>query len=103
MPEMLYALGKAALNLEPAQAENALSRVIELEKQTLLAGQAYQGLATLHRKQGKTELASQELKEFQRIQSLVQPERAAYESAVKREPGAVEPCHRVEASTSARI
>jgi hypothetical protein len=40
--------------------------------ETLLAGQAYQGLATLHRKQGKTELASQELKEFQRIQSLVQ-------------------------------
>lgn len=72
MPETLYTLGKAALNLEPAQAETALSRVIELEKRTLLAAQAYQALATLHRKQGKTELAAKEVKEFQRIQSLVQ-------------------------------
>lgn len=70
MPETLYALGKVALNLEPTQAESALSRVIELEKETLLAGQAYQALATLHRKQGKTELAAKELKEFQRIQSV---------------------------------
>jgi tetratricopeptide (TPR) repeat protein len=72
MPETLYDLGKAGLNLEPAEAEHALSRVIELEKETMLTAQAYQALATLHRKQGKTELAAKELKEFQRIQGRVQ-------------------------------
>jgi tetratricopeptide (TPR) repeat protein len=72
MPETLYDLGKAGLNLEPAEAESALLRVIELEKETMLAAQAYQALATLHRKQGKTELAAKELKEFQRIQTQIQ-------------------------------
>jgi hypothetical protein len=92
----------AVFNPKPSQAESALSRVIKLEKQTLMAGQAYQALATLHRKQEKTELAAQELKEFQRIQGLA-AEGAAYELAAKCEPGAVGLSHRVEASTSARI
>jgi len=72
MPETLYDLGKAGLNLEPAQSERWLLRVVQLEKETLLAAQAYQALATLHRKQGKTELAGTEVKEFQRIQAQVQ-------------------------------
>jgi tetratricopeptide (TPR) repeat protein len=72
MPETLYDLGKSALNLQPPEAERALLRVTELEKETLLASQAYQALSVLHRKQGKTELASKELQEFQRIQSLLQ-------------------------------
>ena len=72
MPETLYDLGKAGLNLEPTQAERALLRVIELEKETMLAAQAYQALATLHRKQGKSELATREIKEFQRIQAQMQ-------------------------------
>jgi tetratricopeptide (TPR) repeat protein len=72
MPETLYDLGKSALNLQPAEAERALLRVTALEKETLLASQAYQALSVLHRKQGKTELASKELQEFQHIQSLLQ-------------------------------
>jgi tetratricopeptide (TPR) repeat protein len=72
MPETLYDLGKSALNLEPAEAEHALVRVTELEKETLLASQAYQALSVLHRKQGKAELAAKELQEFQRIQSQLQ-------------------------------
>lgn len=72
MPETLYAIGKSGLNLAPAQSERALLRVIELEKESLLAAQVYQALSTLHRKQGKTELAAKELKEFQRIQQQVE-------------------------------
>ena len=72
MPETLYDIGKAGLNLAPAQSERALLRVIELEKETLLAAQAYQALSTLHRKQGKAELAAKEIKEFQRIQQQVE-------------------------------
>jgi tetratricopeptide (TPR) repeat protein len=75
MPETLYDLGKSALNLQPGEAEQSLLRVTALEKETLLAAQAYQALSVLHRKQGKTELASKELQEFQRIQSLLEQER----------------------------
>jgi tetratricopeptide (TPR) repeat protein len=74
MSETLYDLGKSALNIQPAEAERALFRVTELEKETLLAAQAYQALSVLHRKQGKAELASKELQKFQHIQSLVQQE-----------------------------
>jgi tetratricopeptide (TPR) repeat protein len=72
MPETLYDLGRSALNLQPAEAERALLRVVTLERDTRLASQAYQVLSTLHRKQGKTELASKELQESQRIQSLLE-------------------------------
>jgi len=72
MPETLYDLGKAGLNLEPAESGHALLRVTELEKESMLAAQAHQALATLYRKQGKTELAAKELKEFQRIQAEIQ-------------------------------
>ncbi len=49
MPETLYALGKAAAISDPDVAEHALERVIELEKDTPLAGQAYLVLAQIHR------------------------------------------------------
>jgi tetratricopeptide (TPR) repeat protein len=70
MPETLYALGKAAAVSDPPLAEKAFGRLIELEKDTLLAGQAYLALADIHRKLGKTEMASKEMQEFRRIQSL---------------------------------
>jgi len=70
--DTLYALGKATLNSDAPVAENSLMRVTELEKDTLLAAQAYQSLAAIHRKQGKPELAAQEMREFQRINALSQ-------------------------------
>jgi tetratricopeptide (TPR) repeat protein len=70
MPETLYALGRAAAVVDPNLAEHAFARVIELEKETPLAGQAYLALAGIHRKQGKTELAAREMQEYGRIQTL---------------------------------
>jgi tetratricopeptide (TPR) repeat protein len=70
--DTLYAFGKATFNSEASVAEKSLTRVIELEKDSRLAAQAYQALATLHRKQGKNDLAAQEMREFQRIMTLVQ-------------------------------
>jgi tetratricopeptide (TPR) repeat protein len=70
MPETLYALGKAAAASDPDAAEHALQRVIELEKDTPLAGQAYLALAQLHRKQGKTDQAARDMQDYRRIQAL---------------------------------
>ena len=70
MPETLYALGRAAAISDPDAAEHALQRVIELEKDTPLAGQAYLALAQLHRKQGKTDQAARDMQEYRRIQAL---------------------------------
>ena len=70
MPETLYLLGKAVMVSDPTLTERVLGRVIELEKDTALAGQAYLALAGLHRKLGKTEQAAKEMQEFRRIQSL---------------------------------
>ena len=67
MPETLYALGKASAVGNPKLAEQALNRVIAIEKDTQLAGTAYFVLAGIHRKQGKTELAAQEMQEFRRL------------------------------------
>lgn len=69
MPETLFSLGKAAAVADPASAEKALNRVVELEKDTPLAAQAYFTLATIHRKQGKTELATRETEQFRRLQA----------------------------------
>jgi tetratricopeptide (TPR) repeat protein len=71
MPETLYALGRATASSEPSVAEHALSRVIELEKDTPLAAQAYLALAGMHRRQGKTDQAAREMQEYRRIQALV--------------------------------
>jgi len=70
MPETLYALGRTLAVSAPEAAEVPLGRVIALEKQTPLAGQAYLLLASIHRKQGKTEEAAREVAEYKRIQNL---------------------------------
>jgi tetratricopeptide (TPR) repeat protein len=72
MPETLYSLGKAAsLDGNPAAAENAWTRVIELEKESSLAAQAHFGLANLYRKQGNTAKAQHEMQEYKRLQNRV--------------------------------
>ena len=73
MSETLYALGRAAAVVNPNAAEYALARVIELEKDTSLAGQAYLALAGIHRKEGKTEQAAREMQEYTRIQNVKGP------------------------------
>ena len=70
MPETLYALGRAAASDDPNVAEHALTRVIELEKETPLAAQAYLALAGVHRRQGKPDQAAHDLQEYRRIQAL---------------------------------
>lgn len=70
MPETLYALGRAAASGEPSVAEHALTRVVELEKDTPLAAQAYLALAGVHRRQGKTDQAARDMQEYRRIQDL---------------------------------
>jgi tetratricopeptide (TPR) repeat protein len=70
MPETLYALGRALAVSDPDRAERALDRVIALEKQTSLAGQAYLLLAGIHRKQGQTQAAANDIQEYKRIQAL---------------------------------
>lgn len=72
--DTLYALGKAAaLAGEASNAERALSRVIVLEKDSPLAGQAHYSLAGIYRKQGKSAEAEHEMQEFHRLQSSNQP------------------------------
>jgi tetratricopeptide (TPR) repeat protein len=71
MPETLYSLGRATAVSNPDTAELALSKVIEIEKETPLAGQACLLLAEIHRRQGKAELAMREMAEYRRIQILV--------------------------------
>jgi len=72
MPETLYSLGKAAsLDSNPAAAEKAWIRVIELEKESSLAAQAHFGLANLYRKQGNAAKAQHEMQEYKRLQEGV--------------------------------
>lgn len=70
IPETLYSLGEAAAVSNPAEAEQALNRVIAMEKETPLAGSAYFVLAGIHRKQGKTELASRDMQEALRLRPV---------------------------------
>jgi tetratricopeptide (TPR) repeat protein len=70
MSETLYALGRATAVTDPGTAEHAFGRVIELEKETPLAGEAYLALAGIHRKQGKTEQAAREMQAYRRLQAL---------------------------------
>jgi tetratricopeptide (TPR) repeat protein len=70
MPETLYALGRALVISDPNEAERFLDRVIAMEKQSLLAGQAYLQLATSHRRQGKNELAAHDMAEYKRIEGI---------------------------------
>lgn len=70
MPETLYALGKTEATTDLVAAERALRRVVELEKETFLAGRAYLALSGIHRKQGKAEEAARDLEQYRRIQAL---------------------------------
>jgi tetratricopeptide (TPR) repeat protein len=77
MPETLYSLGKAAsMAGENTIAEQAWLKVIELEKNTSIAAQAYFGLAGLHRKQGKLTQSQQEMQQFQKLQNTIGPPRS---------------------------
>lgn len=70
MPETLYSLGKAySLEGDAPAAEREWTKLLSIEKESLLAGQAHFGLAGLYRKQGKTEAARHEMQEFQRLQT----------------------------------
>ena len=77
MPETLYSLGKAAsLEGDAAAAEREWTKLLSIEKESLLAAQAHFGLAGLYRKQGKTAAAQHEMQEFQRLQTSVNPPQA---------------------------
>jgi tetratricopeptide (TPR) repeat protein len=74
MPETLYSLGKAAsLEGDAAAAEKAWTKLLSIEKESSLAAQAHFGLAALYRKQGKTEAAQHEMREFQSLQNNSNP------------------------------
>ncbi len=71
MPETLYSLGKAALlDGDPASAQKAWTKVIEIEGQSSLAAQAHFQLANLYRKQGNTAKAQHEIQEYQKLQNM---------------------------------
>ncbi|HEV7513355.1 MAG TPA: hypothetical protein VGO27_16790, partial [Candidatus Acidoferrum sp.] len=62
--------GKAySLEGDAPAAEREWTKLLSIEKESLLAGQAHFGLAGLYRKQGKTEAARHEMQEFQRLQT----------------------------------
>ena len=70
MPETLYAMGRALATADASAAEQALNGVLKVEQDTPLAAQADLLLATIHRKQGKSALASREMEDYRRIQGL---------------------------------
>jgi tetratricopeptide (TPR) repeat protein len=77
MPETLYSLGKAAsLEGDTATAEKEWTKLLSIEKDSSLAGQAHFALAGLYRKQGKTAAAQHEMQEFQKLQTSSSPPQA---------------------------
>jgi tetratricopeptide (TPR) repeat protein len=70
MPETLYAMGRALAAADVTAAEQALISVLKIEQNTSLAAQAVLLLASIHRKQGKSALASREMEDYRRIQAL---------------------------------
>jgi len=70
MPETLYAMGRALAGADASAAEQALTSVLKIEQNTSLAAQADLLLASIHRKQGKSALASREMEDYRRIQGL---------------------------------
>jgi tetratricopeptide (TPR) repeat protein len=70
MPETLYAMGRALAAADASAAEQALISVLKIEQNTSLAAQADLLLASIHRKQGKSALASREMEDYRRIQAL---------------------------------
>jgi len=73
MPETLYSLGRALSTADPKAAAQAFTHVLDLEKDTPLAGQTYLALAGIHRKLGKPDQAARDMQEFRRIQALTAP------------------------------
>jgi tetratricopeptide (TPR) repeat protein len=70
MPETLYAMGRALAAADASAAEQALTTVLKIEQDSPLAAQADLLLASIHRKQGKSALASREMEDYRRIQGL---------------------------------
>ena len=70
MPETLYAMGQALAAADASAAEQALTSVLKIEQNTPLAAQADLLLASIHREQGKSALASREMEDYRRIQAL---------------------------------
>jgi tetratricopeptide (TPR) repeat protein len=70
MPETLYAMGRALAAADASTAEQALTSVLKIEQNSPLAAQADLLLASIHRKQGKSALASREMEDYRRIQAL---------------------------------
>jgi tetratricopeptide (TPR) repeat protein len=70
MPETLYALGRALAINDPDTAAHIVERLILIEKQSPLAGQAYFLLASIHRKQGRADAAAHDMQEYKRLQDL---------------------------------
>lgn len=70
MPPTLYSLGKAAATSDPALAERSLDRVIQMEKDSPLAGRAYLALSQIDRREGKTAEAARDIEEYRRIEAL---------------------------------
>lgn len=67
MPETLYALGKASSQTgDESTAERALLRVVELDNESPLAGQAHFNLAALYRKQHNPQQAEKEMQAFRK-------------------------------------
>ena len=70
MPETLYAMARALVAADASAAEQALTSMLKIEQNTPLAAQADLLLASIHRKQGKSALASREMEDYRRIQAL---------------------------------
>jgi tetratricopeptide (TPR) repeat protein len=70
MPETLYAVGRALAAADASAAEQALTSVLKIEQNSPLAARADLLLASIHRKQGKSALASREMEDYRRIQAL---------------------------------
>lgn len=69
MPETLYMLGKAAsLDGDDALAQKSWLHLLNLEKDTPLAGQTHFALAGIYRKQGKIADADREMELFRQLQ-----------------------------------
>jgi len=70
MPETLYAMGRALAAADASAAEQVLTSVLKIEPSSSLAAEADLLLASIHRKQGKSALASREMEDYRRIQGL---------------------------------
>jgi tetratricopeptide (TPR) repeat protein len=70
MPETLYAMARSLVAADASAAEQALISMLKIEQNSPLAAQADLLLASIHRKQGKSALASREMEDYRRIQGL---------------------------------